>query len=129
MSPSAVWLESRLHAWFSAELIILFVYFTNRPLLTSSRTFTVYHTLFCLGITIPAHVLACNLFANGNSEKVVSPASAWSPSLDLLNYALSTNNPELIALLSQARDLIQFDYRKAIESRRQVSITDFFANQ
>ena len=59
----------------------------------------------------------------------MSSASAWSHSSDLLNYALSTNNPELIALLSQARDLIQFDYHKAIESRRQVSITDFFANQ
>ena len=53
----------------------------------------------------------------------MSSASACSHSSDLLNYALSTNNPELIALLSQARDLIQFDYHKAIE------ITDFFANQ
>ena len=62
-------------------------------------------------------------------EKVVSSTTAWSHSSDLLNYALSTNNSELIALLSQARDLIQSDCRKAIDSRRQVSITDFFANK
>ena len=62
-------------------------------------------------------------------EKVVSSTTAWSHSSDLLNYALSTNNSELIALLSQARDLIQSDCRKAIDSRRQVSITDIFANQ
>ena len=62
-------------------------------------------------------------------EKVVSSTTVWSHSSDLLNYALSTNNSELIALLSQARDLIQSDCRKAIDSRGQVSITDFFANQ
>ena len=59
----------------------------------------------------------------------MSSTTAWSHSSDLLNYALSTNNSELIALLSQARDLIQSDCRKAIDSRRQVSITDFYANQ
>ena len=58
----------------------------------------------------------------------MSSTTAWSHSSDLLNYALSTNNSELIALLSQARDLIQSDCRKAIDSRRQVSITDFFAD-
>ena len=62
-------------------------------------------------------------------EKVVSSTTAWSHSSDLLNYALSTNNSELIALLSQARDLIQSDCRKAIDSRCQVSITDLFANK
>ena len=31
-----------------------------------SRTFPVRRTLFCLGIMIPAQVLACNWFANGS---------------------------------------------------------------
>ena len=38
-------------------------------------------------------------------EKVVPSTTAWSHSSDLLKDALSTNNAELIALLSQAREL------------------------
>ena len=58
--PSAMCLLFRYKAYLSAELILLFVYFTNLPFLTSSRTFRVHRTLFCLDITIPAHVPACN---------------------------------------------------------------------
>ena len=56
-------------------------------------------------------------------EKVVSSTTAWSHSSDLLKDALSTNNSELIALLSQARELIQSDCRKAII----LTAADFFS--
>ena len=89
------------------------MYFTNLPFLTSSRTFAVHRSED----------------GDEGGEKVVSSTTAWSHSSDLLNYALSTNDSELIALLSQARDLIQADCRKAIDNRRQVSITSLLTNK
>jgi len=39
--------------------------------------------------------------------------------------AVATNNPSLMALLTQARELIQQDCRKAIDRRRQITIDVF----
>ena len=65
----------------------------------------------------------------GEDSLVIPWATAWSHSTELLDYAVATNNPALIALFSQARELIQQDCHKAIDSRRQTSMLLLFTNK
>ncbi|KAI0215976.1 Tigger transposable element-derived protein 6 [Lamellibrachia satsuma] len=65
----------------------------------------------------------------GEDSPVIPWATAWSHSTELLDYAVATNNPALIALLSQARELIQQDCHKATDSRRQTSMLLLFTNK
>ena len=65
----------------------------------------------------------------GEDSPVIPLSTAWSHSTELLDYAVATNNPAMIALLSQARELIQHDRCKAIDSRRQTPLGAFVVHK
>lgn len=51
---------------------------------------------------------------------------AWGCSTKFMNYALSTNNVELVNLLSKAQDMLKKDQSKKTQQSNQTDIKSFF---